>query len=181
MLKKVELLLVFIFLIHLTSTNYYLYAQSPYQNVHINYKNNLLTISAKDVDLKNVLSKLSDETNIYVHFPVSLKKTITIDKSNISLREAFESLLVELNCLILYSGPSRNQSTISEVFVLPKSTKSRRQSGNERHIANRIRAYKKRIESLTKRLQNIDENSRRGKRYLTQIRQLERNIERQLY
>jgi len=177
-LLKAGLLLLFIFLVYLINLDYLSFAQSSDQNIRIVYKNNLLTLSAKDADLKNVLLKLAYKTNIKVWFPNSLKKKITIKFSKISLGKSLEKLLKGLNHVILYSGPSKGQAAVSGVYVFKKSKKSGRVRASERQKANRIRAYERRIESLKSQLSRIDVNSRRGKSYLRQIQRLENNIER---
>jgi hypothetical protein len=65
----------------LTTAKVSIYAESTNQKISISYKQNLLSIWTKDADLKKVLFELADKTNIYVELPVSLKKTITINKS----------------------------------------------------------------------------------------------------
>jgi hypothetical protein len=144
----------------------------------MSYDNNLLTISARDADLKNVLLKLADITNIYVRFPLSLQKKVTIKKNGISIRQALEILLNGLNHAITYSGPSKNRLAISGVFIFKKSKKSRQATGSEIRMANRIRAYERQIESLRQHLSRVDENSGQGKGYLRAIKVLEKNIAR---
>ena len=178
MFKKAALPLLLTFLLHLTTINHCIYAQSSFQKLRISYKNNLLTIYAKDAALKKVFLKLADKTNIYFKFPVSLKKRITYEKSGISIREALRRLLKGLNYYIIYSGSSKKQDAISEVVVLTKAKKSRRLSSRERRVVRSIKSYKRQIESLKKKLAGIDENSRRGKRYLRRIRLLEDKIKR---
>jgi hypothetical protein len=173
--KKVAALLFFIFFWQFTTANYLLHAQSAYQKIRINYSNNLLSISAKDADLKNVLLKLAKKSKFFIRFPTSLEKKITIKKNEISLSDALQTLLIGFNHVIIYSGPSKNQAAISEVFVFEKS---RQLSGAERRIANRIRAYERQIESLKNNLLKIDENSGRGRRYLRRIRHIQKRIKR---
>ena len=161
-----------------------LYAQSSYQKLRIDYDDRLLSISTKDADIKNVLLELADKAGIYVSFPESIKKKISIETTKITLKKALQKVLKGLNYAIIYSGSSRNEALISKVIVFRKYNKDRRASSSDRRIANRIKAYKKRIESLKGRLSKIDASSRRGKNYLRQIERLENNIEklsRQLY
>jgi hypothetical protein len=150
-------------------------------DLRLAYENNLLTISAQNVDLKNVLSEIADKTKIYVGFPSSLKKEVTINKRNISLKTVFQSLLIGLDYIIVYSGPNKHQAEVSKVFVFKPSKKSNLptpSSNSERRIVSRINAYKRQIESLNKRLSKLDQNSKLGQRYLQRIRALEKNIER---
>ena len=177
-LKKAGFLLLLISLVYLTILDCLVNAQGSDQQLRITYNNNLLTISAEDADLQNLLLKLADNTNIYIRFPASLEKKITISKKKISLRDALKTILREFNYAIIYSGSDKNQTFISKVIVFKKSKKSRQQRVNEARIANRMRAYEKQIESLKENLLKIDENSSRGKRYLRRIRILEKKIER---
>jgi len=176
--KKIGFLLLLISMVHLKSTNCLLNAQSSDQKLRITYNNNLINISAEDADLQYVLLKIADNTNIYVRFPATLEKKITISKKKISLRDALKTILRGLNYAIIYSGSDENQTFISKVFVFNKSKKSKQQRVNEARIANRMRAYEKQIESLKKNLLKIDESSSRGKRYLRRIRILEKRMER---
>jgi hypothetical protein len=52
-------------------------AQRSYQELIIDYHNDASTLSAIDVDLKDVLSRLACKTNINVYFQQSLQKNIT--------------------------------------------------------------------------------------------------------
>ena len=197
-LKEAGTRLIFVFLVFLlTTANSPLYAERTNQNIRISYKENVLSIWAKDADLKKVLFKLADETNINVRLPLSLDKKITINKSGISLSEGLEDILKHLNYIILYSGIKNNKPLISKVIVFPKSkisttltdgetqqANSETQQANskiqsterELHSAN-IKFYERQIESLKKRLSKIDENSNRGKKYSDRIKRLEKLIQ----
>ncbi len=178
--NKYKFLQLFIFLIYFTSVNSLIYAQSSNLKLRIDYKNNLLTISAQDADLKNVLLKVADKTGIYVRFPNSLKKQITVRISGLSLKETLSRLLKGMNYAIIYSGSRKNRAIVSEVFVFKKLKRSRipgRERIRERQLSHRIRNYEKRIESLKKRLLTVNKNSRQGKRYLRQIRSYKNILE----
>ena len=198
-IKEVGARLIFVFLVLLfTTANSPLYAESTNQNILISYKENVLSIRAKDADLKKVLFELAEETNINVRLPRSLDKKITINRSGISLSEGLEDILKHLNYVIFYSGIKNNKPLISKVIVFPtskisttltvgeiQSTNREEQSANreeqstnrDEQSANKIKYYEKKMESLKKRLSKIDENSRRGKQYSRQIKRLEKLIE----
>ena len=176
--KKVGVLLFLIFSIHLAIADFWLHAQSSDQKLSIRYHNNLLTISAKDADLSNVLIKLAEMTDIYFSIPVALHKKVTIRKNGISIKEALQFLLRGLNHAIIYSGPSKNRVAISEVFIFKKAKTPQQVTGSEIQIANRIKAYQRQIETLKMTLSKIDENSSQGRGYLRAIKVLEKNIER---
>jgi predicted RNase H-like nuclease (RuvC/YqgF family) len=174
----------------LTTAKSSIYAESTNQNINISYKRNLLSIWTKDADLKKVLFELADKTNIYVELPVSLKKTITINKSGISLSEALRDILKNLNYVIFYSGIKNKNPLITNVFVYSESKKSRKLTGrvkppasSEIQSANKIKGYERniktlerRIESTKKKLSEIDKSSRQGKKYSRRIKQLEKLI-----
>ena len=199
-LKEAGAILIFIFLAlhHLTIESSSIYAQSNNQKMLISYKNDLLSISTKDADLKKVLLKLSDKTNINIKLPVYMDKKITINKNGISLGEGLESLLKNLNYIILYSGIKNNKPMISRVIVLSepkKSTKltaSRTEAASsetqaassliqlpnsEMQAADILKGYKKQIEILQMKLSTIPENNRLRKHYIKRIKILEKFIE----
>jgi hypothetical protein len=177
-LGSAGLLFIFSIIVCFTFSTNLLYAQSINKKILIDYKNNLLTFIAKDVDLKNALLKISNKTNVYISIPNSLRKRITIQLKKIPLNAAFDRILNGLNYLIIYHGSQRDKSRIAKVFVVYTSKKEKRLKAKSRRIFNRIRGYKRRIRSIKKRLSRVDENSRRGKSYLMQIKQLENNIRR---
>ena len=182
--KKYSVLIFFLFLNNLILVNSLLYAQNFNQKTHITYKNKLLTISVRDTDIKYILSKLSEKTSISIKYPESLKKKVTINKKEISLRKALRSLLKGLNYAMIYSAKNKNKSTILEVRVFSVSKKSRLSERAEAQIDNRIKSYERQIKAIKNNLTRVDQNSSRGKGYLNRIRFLEEKIqklERQLY
>jgi hypothetical protein len=198
-LKEAGAILIFIFLaLYLTIESSSVYAQSNNQKILISYKNDLLSISTKDADLKKVLLKLSEKTNINIKFPVYINKKITINKNGISLGKGLEYILENLNYIILYSGIKNNKLMISRVIVFSESKKSTKltdsktqaasseiQPGNsetqvsnsEMQAADIIRGYENQIEIMKKKLSTIPENSRRRKHYINRIKTLEKFIE----
>ena len=205
-LKEAGAILIFIFLaFNLTIESPSIYAQSNNQKMLISYKNDLLSISTKDADLKKVLLKLSDKTNINIKLPVYIDKKITINKNGISLGEGLEYILKNLNHIILYSGIKNNKPMISGVIVLSESKKSTKlidsrteaassetQPANsetqaassliqlpnsEMQAADILKGYKKQIEILQMKLSTIPENNRLRKHYIKRIKILEKFIE----
>ncbi|MGD9245036.1 MAG: hypothetical protein PVH36_08895 [Desulfobacterales bacterium] len=167
----------------MTTAKVSIYAESTNQKIRISYKQNLLSIWTKDADLKKVLFELADKTNIYIKLPVSLKKTITVNKSGISLSEGLKDILKNLNYVIFYSGKKNKKPLISKVFVYSESKISGKLKSSKIQLANKIKGYERhikslerRIESTKKKLSEIDENSRRGKKYSRRIKQLEKLI-----
>ena len=155
-------------------------AQTFNPNLHISYKNNLLTLSVQKADLKSVLLKLADTTGIYVNFPSSLKKQITTELTNVPIGEALSEILKGTNHAIIYSGSGKNRAVVLKVFVYETSKSSRiseRPVPQENFLEKRIRSYENRIKFLNKKLSGLDKNSRLGKRILNQIRSYEQSIE----
>jgi hypothetical protein len=170
------------------------YGQTSNPNLRLIYKNNLITISAQNADLKNVLSKLADKTNIIVRVPNSLKKQITITLSENSLDEALSRILRDMNYAIIYSGVKNNRTVISEVLVYNKSESSEisnRSESLDRNINDSIKKPRdeninrsRLIKSLERRLNNLNKklalgniSSSQRERYLKQIRAYEDKIE----
>lgn len=154
------------------------YAQGTGEVIRMDYKGNLLTLTAVDADLKNVLFRLSDEAGVYVRFPNGLKKKVSIELSGVSLDRAIKKLLNGVNHVVIFSSSEKRQAhKISRIYVFQEST-SVPLSRTEQRTFNSIRNYERRIESIRKRLLTVDENSSRGKSYLRQIKSYETRIER---
>ncbi len=156
------------------------HSQTFNPNLHIDYKNNLLSLSVQKADLKDVLLELSAKTGIYVKFPSSLKKQITTKMFHVSLNKALSKILKGTNHVIIYSGSGKNQAVVSKVFVYTKAKRSMisgRSIQQENIIASRISTYEKRVQLMNKKLSQIDKNSRLGKRYSKQISAYENMIE----
>ncbi len=164
-------------------------AQGGGQGLQINYQNQLLSISARNVDIKNFFSKLAEKTNITIEYPESLERKITLERENISLKRFLPDFLRNMNHVIIYSGSGRENSRIAEVRVYPKSTVSHSSvstaSGRSRdRIRQRIDSYRKIVEKLRNSLANVGENSNRGRVYVNRIRRYEdriKKLENQLY
>ena len=186
------LLQAFIFIIYFTSVISLAYAQTSDPNLSIIYNNNLITISAKNADLKNVLLELADKTNIIVRVPNSVKEQITIKLSGNSLDEALSRILKDMNYAIIYSGVKNNRTVISEVIVYNKSesskisnqSTSREQNNNgrikkpiENNSLSRIKLYENRLKTLNEKLSEGNASSKVEERYKKQIRVYEDEIE----
>jgi type II secretory pathway component GspD/PulD (secretin) len=192
--NKIKFLHIYIYIILFTSVISLSYAQTSNPNLRLIYKNNLITISAQNADLKNVLLELADKTNIIIRVPNSLKKRITITLSENSLDEALSRILRDMNYAIIYSGEKNNRTVISEVLIYNESESSEvssRSESSNRNINNSIqkprgkkidrsrliKSLERRLENLNKKLSLGDISSSQRERYLKQIRAYENKIE----
>ena len=192
--NKIKFLHIYIYIILFTSVISLSYAQTSNPNLRLIYKNNLITISAQNAHLKNVLLELADKTNIIIRVPNSLKKQITITLSENSLDEALSRILRDMNYAIIYSGEKNNRTVISEVLVYNESESSEVSSRSEysnRNINNSIqkprgkkidrsrliKSLERRLENLNKKLSLGNISSSQRERYLKQIRAYENKIE----
>jgi predicted RNase H-like nuclease (RuvC/YqgF family) len=151
----------------------------------MDFDNGLLTLFAEKADLTRLLTQIAQKAGIHVRFPSNLTKQITIKLSGVSLKKGLRRLLKGENYALIYSvSGKRKPSTISEVYVLSKSSGPRtsRQYTQPRRRDEAIRAsiarYEKRLETLRNRMTTVDEESRPGRLISNQIYSTERTIER---
>ena len=147
------------------------------KNYKLNFQNNLLSISAENADLKNILTDIAKTKGISIRYPDSMDKKITIKISESTLREALERLLKDFNYSIVYSN-SKKRDNISDVYIFKLNKETAQMSENEQRITNRIKSYERRIESLKNSLARVGENSTSGRRLLNRIESYKRNVER---
>lgn len=146
------------------------------KNYKLNFQNNLLSISAENADLKNILTDIAKTKGISIRYPDSMDKKITIKISESTLREALERLLKDFNYSIVYSN-SKKRDNISDVYIFKLNKETAQMSENEKRITNSIKSYERRIESLKNSLSRVGENSTRGRSYRNRIESYERRIE----
>ena len=176
MTKLLQVLYLLAFLVFVTSLTH---AQTSNQEYRIDYDNGLLTLSAKKANLKSLLTHVAEEAGILVRCPKNLKKEVTIKLSSVSLRKALHRLLKGESYALIYKG-----SAISEVYVVskPSGRSISRNYKSPRDQEDRIRAsikrYEQQLETLKNRMEKVNENSRRGKVIMRQIRSTEKTIER---
>jgi len=182
MIKLLQVLCLSVFFVSVTSLTH---AQSSGQTYRIDYDDGLLTVSAEKADLKRLLTHVAKKADIRVRFPKNLRKQITIKLAGVSLRKALPRLLKGENYALIYSVSGKlKASTISEVYVLPKSSGARtspqydRLRHREEQIRASIRRYEKRLETLKARMATVNEESRRGRLVRNQISSTEKTLER---
>ena len=169
--------LFFLFLLSIYPLHTFSYANEiSSDNYQLDYKKDLISISASKADLKSILIEIAEQAEIFIQYPASLDKKITIRLKEVSLKKALQRLLKGFNYSIIYTG-SKKPPLISEVYILKNNKAVPRTNINTTRITNRIKSYERRIESIQKSLSGVDENSARGKRYLSQLKSYEKNIE----
>lgn len=138
-----------------------------------------LEIVSVQADIKAVLAELSQAANLAISYPTTLEKKITLNRAGLSIGETLEVVLRGINHVILYSGPSRKTARIKKVFVLNKKARRRPISRHkERQLNRRIQTYRHRINSLKRRLADMEPTSPQGRRYQNRISRLKRTLER---
>lgn len=154
------------------------YASTVSSKIRIKRFDNLIDISVKNAELRTVLLKLEEITDVHFYFPSSLEKKISLTQKKISLHQTLKRLLKNFNYIILFSGSNKLNASVSKVFIYSEAEKARRLTASERRIANRIKRYEKQIDSIKRQLSRVDQNSSRGKRYLRRIQSIENRISR---
>ena len=180
--KILYLLCLVAFSVSVTSLTY---AQSSGQTYRIDYDNGLLTVSAEKADLNRLLTQVAKKTGIKVRFPKDLARQITINLSGVSLRMALRRILKGEDFSLIYSASGKSRAaTISEVYVLPKSSTSKpprrydRQEAREKQVRASITRWERRLETLKSRMARLDEDSKVGRAIRNQIHSTERTLER---
>jgi hypothetical protein len=150
--------------------------------IEMDFRDNRLSVSAVDADIKDILLRLSEEAGIYVQFPKALQKKISLNLSDVELEKALPRLLKGLNYATVFSIPlGTDRPQVSKVYVFEDykiSARARRSARRERQTRNRISQYEKRIASIQKRLDRVSHDSSAGKRYQRQIRSYKQKIDR---
>ncbi|NIM98048.1 MAG: hypothetical protein GTO24_08225, partial [candidate division Zixibacteria bacterium] len=104
--------------------------QDQGRELHIEYNQDLLTLSVENVNLKHVLTAMAEETGITVWYPRDLEKPITTEFNDLPLQQGLRRILRGMNYALIYS-PSTTDKKRGEVpagvYVLSKqSSRSRR-------------------------------------------------------
>jgi hypothetical protein len=152
------------------------------QDYHMSCDNGLITLSADKVDLKTILLSITKETNIFIQFPKALQKQITIELSDVSIRNALKRLLLGYDYAIIYSASKKsNPNSISKVYVLPEQWGHRKPASSQiksPKANNLLRNYNRRLDSLRDRLTKVERGSHTERRILRQIQSIEKTVER---
>jgi len=175
---KVSVFLALLVLLQVTMAGAVRCVQASSLNLSLDKNQRMLQIEARNVELKEIFSKLAETVPITIEYPVSLQKTVTMKRSGISVADALKEMLRGINYVIFYSGTRSHKARISKVLVFNESEPRKPLSNREKRLARRIQSYRKQIDTLRLRLSSVDANSSRGKRYSSRIHRLERSIQR---
>lgn len=174
----------FIYLSFIVLSSYLLShpAAAAGSRLRLEFRNNLINLSADNADLQNILLKLNEKTGIFVRFPSALQKKISIELSGVTVEKALPTILKGLNYATVYSMPiGADKAQVSEVHIFSAykgRARSRQSARRIRQIENRIKSYEKRIRQAQQRLERVSPNSAAGKRHQRQIRNYQRTVER---
>jgi ribosomal protein L24 len=150
--------------------------------LQLQFRENRLSISADDADIQTVLLRVSEETGIFIRFPKALQKKISITLSSVTLEHALKSLLKGLNYATVFSiSENEDKIRISKVYIFKgykETARTRRLARRERQNRNRINQYKKRIESIQRRLNDVSNNSAAARRLKRQLQNYQKQIDR---
>jgi len=164
--------------------------QNQGRELLILYNRGLLTLSAENVDLKNVLTAVAEETAISIKYPRNLEKPITTKFYDLPLQRGLRRILRGVNYALIYSSSAEKKGgeVLSGVYVLSKQPSRSRHTFRasvrprtpEEHRAAVIERYERSLDVLERQMAQVGANSPRGKAIDRQIRLLERRIEKLL-
>ena len=152
------------------------HAQSPDPQLDVTYQNNKISINARDVDIKRILSQIAERANIRISFPADIKRSVTLERVDASIKTVLRNLLIGWNHAVIYSPSGPKKEKIVEVIVFSKK-KAQAVSKAQSRTLDRIRSYERQLDSLRDKYSKVDANSSRGKQYARRIKLLEQRIE----
>lgn len=182
LLKPISIHFIYLFFIFLLSCHLSHPAVVAGSRLQLECHEDLISLSADNAEIKNILLRLNEKAGIFVRFPSTLQKTITIELSDVTIEKALPKILKGLNYATVYAMPAgTNKAQVSEVHIFSAykgRTRTRQSAQRLRQIENRISNYEKRIRSAQQRLDRVSQDSPAGKRYQRQIRSYQRTVER---
>ena len=164
-------------LVLLSMAAYPLSAQGASQQLQIKYSEGLLTMTVKNTDIKEFFRELSQKTDIHIEYPADMEKNITLNKKGVAVKEFLTNFLRNMNYALILSLTDSGKKKVTDLYVYPESTASSQSNSVTQRIESRIAAYKRNIEKAKEKLQEVGEDSSRGKTYLNRISRYEKRIE----
>ena len=135
------------------------HGQNPARELHIVYEGGLLTLSAENVDLKQVLTAVAETTGISVKYPTGLEKQITTEFHALPLQRGLRRILRGMNYALTYlpSGRKKGGNIVSGVYVVSKQPSRSRYTSRasvrpelpEDRRAAAMERYEKRLDYLS--------------------------------
>ncbi|MBN2040927.1 MAG: hypothetical protein JW864_12860 [Spirochaetes bacterium] len=150
-------------------------------NFSMTLKNRILSITAQDADIKNILSEISDITGISVSYPKYINKKVTTRLTKVPLPEALKSLLRGMNYTVIYSYlEKKDRFKVSEIYVLPEYSRRSavRTKSKFSNTERRIQSYERRIRFLTERMEKLEPDSPRRRTYERRLRNYQNRLDR---
>jgi hypothetical protein len=91
----------------------------------VTYEKGLLSASARNIDLKELLAMVAERTKIQISSPEPIQKTVTVEFSNLPLEKGLSLILKDVNHIFMFSqSDSKTEAeTLYRVIVLPKEVK----------------------------------------------------------
>ncbi len=179
-----------LFAVIILSTAFPVLAQTRGQEFFIYCDRGMLSLSAENIDLNEVLAAVADQAGISVTSPKNLEKLVTAKFSNVPLDQGLRRILKGLSYALMYAPADEKNGaeSVSGVYVCPKGSRrrriSRRTSGphvklrteEERRVAA-LERYERRLDFLERQMAQVGADSPRGQAIDRQIRLLEQRIE----
>jgi len=167
------------------------HGEAPPPDVQVTSTGDLVSLQARDADIKKILRAFSQSTGIPVAFPESMEDRISVDIVKMPPARALARVLRDINHVIVYSpGQENGAARVAKVFVYeqarggpaaapvrasnPVSTTHSREDRIKRQIAR----YEERIEAISRGLTTVDPNTIQGQRLQRQMERYQKSIER---
>ena len=91
----------------------------------VTYEKGLLSATAKNIDLKDLLAMVAERTKIQVSSPEPIQKTVTVEFRDLPLEKGLSLILKDVNHIFMFSqSDSKTEAgALYRVIVLPKEVK----------------------------------------------------------
>ena len=152
------------------------HAQGSDPQLDVTCQNNKISINARNVDIKRILSQIAERANIRISFPADIKRSVTLERVDASIKAVLRNLLIGWNHAVIYSRSGSKKEKIVEVIVFSKK-KAQAVSKAQSRTLDRIKSYERQLDSLRDKFSKVDADSSRGKQYARRINLLEQRIE----
>ncbi|NIM97180.1 MAG: hypothetical protein GTO24_03555, partial [candidate division Zixibacteria bacterium] len=113
-----------------SSILYFSPSQAQDHVLDVAYNQGLLSVSAENADLQEVLASVAEKTGFLVNIPEGLGKSVTIQFDYVPLEEGLHRILRDMSYALVFSPSDEKDGAgiVSGVFVLSEETKGSRAS-----------------------------------------------------